>query len=102
MAASGLNSDVCFDEELAEIELSHLKEKLKALGWPTIATFAFSSAYVPGSNDDVFQTEVIAKILPDGSPPPQDVARLRRLLFECYAATTSDMRGRREFSNGFQ
>ena len=64
---------------------------MKTWGWTTIANFAFSSSYMPGSPDDSpFQTGVVDPILGDRSSP--HVAALRRLLFDCFTMAAADTR----------
>ena len=72
-------------------------ENLGKKGWGTRATFAFSTAVVPGSGDDSkFVKEVVEPIL--GSATHEQAANLRRLHFESYTLTAADLKRQTETS----
>ena len=64
---------------------------LKNAGFNTMGKMAFSSAYVPGSSDEAPFLEVIKKALAR-DPSLIELATLRRLLNESYAASTVEMK----------
>ena len=68
---------------------------LKAKGWNTFAQFGFASSYIPGQTDDSkFVTDVIEAILGQADHPKSST--LRRLYFESYTLTASDLRSKLE------
>lgn len=71
-------------------------DALATKGWSTMAGFAFSTSAIPGQSSDdlVFRRDVVAPIL--GAPDHIRASFLRRLHFEAYTLTASDLRGRVE------
>ena len=79
-----VDSEVVFKSRCDEIGISGgTYDKLKARGWATFGSFAFSVSTNPSQiSDDDFEAKVVIPILAD--PAHIDAARLRRLLFESY------------------
>ena len=70
-------------------------EAMERKNWATLASFAFSSSYVPGSGDDrSFKEQVLVPLL--GSADHVESSALRRLLFESYTLSAAELRGRLE------
>ena len=89
--ASLVDSEQVFFSRLKSLELEDFKNKFEENRWTTIAKFAYSCSYVPGSSDDtVFQTEIVMKILGDLSH--EKIPVVRRLHFECYTLMASDLK----------
>eukprot|EP00971_Amphidinium_carterae_P328682 6460678-Amphidinium_carterae.1 len=66
---------------------------MAAKGWTTFATFAFSSKYQPGQNEDTaFVKTVLEPVL--GQEMAVHAPKLRRLLFEAYTACAAEMKVR--------
>ena len=72
---------------------------LKNAGFDTMGKMACSSAYVPGSSDEAPFLEVIKKALAR-EPSLIELATLRRLLNESYAASTVEMKTMVEQTEG--
>ena len=66
----------------------------EAKGWGSMSTFAFSCSYVPGTPDDSSMKNVIEQIF--GTPDHVKGPLVRRLFFESYTVTASDLRSRVE------
>ena len=71
-------------------------DSLATHGWSTMASFAFSTSSIPGQSADdvVFRRDVVERVL--GDPAHVRASLLRRLHFEAYTLTASDLRGRVE------
>ena len=97
-AMSVVDSKAAFAARCAKIGLPDgVVETLDKKGWGTHATFAFSTAVVPGSGDDSkFVKEVLEPIL--GSATHEQAANLRRLHFESYTLTAADLKRQTETS----
>ncbi len=66
---------------------------LQAKGLTTLASYAFSSAYIPGNVDDrAFREAVLIPVL--GSADHVEAAPMRRLLFESYTLSAAELRSR--------
>ena len=93
-----VDSKAAFAARCAKIGLpDKVVEDLDKKGWGTHATFAFSTAVVPGSGDDSkFVKEVVEPIL--GSASHDQAANLRRLHFESYTLTAADLKRQTETS----
>ena len=91
-----VDSEVVFKSRCDEIGISGgTYDKLKARGWATFGSFAFSVSTNPSQiSDDDFEAKVVIPILAD--PAHIDAARLRRLLFESYTMTASELRRKAE------
>ena len=64
-------------------------------GWSTIATFAFSSGYVPGSKEEtLFIDQVLTPLL--GGANHASAPLLRRLFFECFTLLSAELKTRIE------
>ena len=84
------------------------KERAKTLGVPaealtkltdaklaTFGQFAFISSFQPGSTDEQPFVEALSKVL-ETTPEAAELARWRRLYYECHTAAMSDLRSRLE------
>ena len=90
-----VDSEEVFASRLKSLELEDFKHKFQENRWTTIATFAYSSSYVPGSSDDsVFQADIVLKIFNDLMHDKIPV--LRRLHFECCTLMASDFKNKVE------
>jgi hypothetical protein len=89
---SYVDSEVVFKARCDEIKLSpETYESLKAKGWSTFGSYAFSISTNPGQvSDDDFDTKVSVPVL--GSSNHAEAALLRRLLFESYTLTATELR----------
>ena len=91
-----VDSEVVFKSRCDEIGITGATyDKLKARGWATFGSFAFSVSTNPSQiSDDDFESKVVTPILVD--PAHIDAAKLRRLLFESYTMTASELRRKAE------
>ena len=89
---SYVDSEVVFKARCDEIKLSpETYESLKAKGWSTFGSYAFSISTNPGQvSDDDFDTKVSVPVL--GSANHAEAALLRRLLFESYTLAATELR----------
>lgn len=87
-----MDSEVVFQARCNEIGLSGPTfTELKRLGWNTFGNFAFSVSTNPGQvTDRDFETKIATPILGDAAHV--DASKLRRLLFESYTMTASELR----------
>ena len=71
-------------------------DALNAKGWSSMSSFAFSTSSIPGQSADdvVFRRDVVVPIL--GTENHVRSSLLRRLHFEAYTLTASDLRTRVE------
>ena len=60
-------------------------------GLDTMSKFAFSSAYVPGQQDETQFVEALKSVM-HRDPTIPELAVLRRLLHECYAITAAELK----------
>ena len=80
--------DACMQNGLAD-----LYEKMVTFGWSTLGKYAFSSGYVPGQLDDsAFMKGVVTRC--GLTPDDPRVSGLRRLFFEAYTTSASELRRR--------
>ena len=70
----------------------HLSKLFEA-GFKTLGTFAFSCSYTPGSGDDAVLVESITQVL-GAKPQPGVLAACRRLYFEAFTLTASELKQR--------
>ena len=71
-------SEAVFESKLKELGLEGKLADMKAKGWRTLATFAFSSSWAPGTGDDTsFLNQVVIPIL--GRQDHPDLPKLRKL-----------------------
>lgn len=64
---------------------------MAARGWATIATFAYSTTYVPGSPDDAqLRDNVLTPLL--GDPHHEHAPLLRRLFFESFTLMAAELK----------
>ena len=91
-----VDSEVVFKARCDEIGVADdTFRKLKARGWATFGSFAFSVSTNPSQiSDDDFEAKVVVPILVDANHV--DAARLRRLLFESYTMTASELKRKAE------
>ena len=87
-----VDSEVVFQARCNEIGLNSTTfDELKRHGWNTFGNFAFSVSTNPGQvSDRDFETKIATPIL--GDPAHVDASKLRRLLFESYTMTASELR----------
>ena len=89
VAMSYMDSEVVFRARCDEIKLApETVVALKAKGWSTFGSYAFSISTNPGQiSDDDFDAKVSIPIL--GAANHAEAALLRRLLFESYTLTAT-------------
>ena len=92
VAMSYVDSEVVFRARCDEIKLApETVVALKAKGWSTFGSYAFSISTNPGQiSDDDFDAKVSIPIL--GAANHAEAALLRRLLFESYTLTATELR----------
>lgn len=95
---SVVDSEVVFTARCKEIGLDDATViALGGKGWKTFGSFAFSVSTNPGVVADAdFDAKVSVPVL--GSANHADAAKLRRLLFESYTLTASELKRRAEHS----
>lgn len=95
---SGIDSEVVFQARCEAIGISAVTfNNLKNRGWATFGSYAFSVTTNPGQLTDAdFDTKVAIPVL--GAIAHPDAARLRRLLFESYTVTASELKRKTESS----
>ena len=63
-AMSTIDSEAYFDGRLAAVGVSSLVAvSMRRMGWNTLASFAYSSSFVPGQGDDTAFVEGVLKRL---------------------------------------
>ena len=89
---SYVDSQSVFRARCDEIKLSTATfEALQAKGWDTFGSYAFSVSTNPAQiTDDDFDTKVAIPVL--GSAANGEAALLRRLLFESYTLTATELK----------
>ena len=89
---SVVDSEAVFASRAAAIGLSaEVIQLFKDGGIATLGNLAFASSYVPGSSDDSPFTDLVKKVLGrEGSIG--EMAMIRRLFNESYAATSAEMK----------
>ena len=87
-----VDSEVVFKARCNEIGLAGTTfDELKRRGWNTFGNFAFSVSTNPGQvTDRDFETKIAAPVLGDAAHV--DAPKLRRLLFESYTMTASELK----------
>ena len=89
---SVVDSEAVFKSRASAIKISdEVQNLLKDAGIATMGNFAFASSYVPGSSDDAPFTDLVKKAL-KREPSLGELAGLRRLFNESYAATAAEMK----------
>ena len=89
---SVVDSEAVFFSRAATIGLSEDVVKLfKTGGIVTLGNLAFASSYVPGSSDDSPFLELVKKVL-QREGTIGEMAMIRRLFNEAYAATSAEMK----------
>ena len=84
-----IESTALFKKKISQFGLNDYQDKFEALGWNTMADFAFSANFHPGNADEQpFIQEVVIPILGEESHPKK--AALRRLFFEAFTAIAAD------------
>ena len=82
-----------FKKKVSQCGLNDFQHQFEALGWTTMADFAFSANYQPGGPDETpFINEVVIPILGDENHTKK--AALRRLFFEAFTAMAADAQHR--------
>ena len=93
--ATLVDSEEVFFARVRACGLGEFVDKFKENKWTTLANFAYSSSYVPGSGDEtVFTTNVVQNIF--GATEHDLLPGLRRLHFECYTLMASDLKSKVE------
>ena len=89
---SYVDSQSVFKARCDEIKISPATfTALKAKGWDTFGSFAFSVSTNPGQiTDDDFDNKVSIPVL--GAANAAEAALLRRLLFESYTLTATELK----------
>ena len=89
---SYVDSEVVFRARCVEIKLSEgTMDSLKAKGWNTFGSYAFSVSTNPAQiSDDDFDSKVSVPVLGDANHA--EASLLRRLLFESYTLTATELR----------
>lgn len=95
---SVVDSEVVFAARCKEIGLDEPTiASLSAKGWKTFGSYAFSISTNPGVVSDTdFDEKIAVPVL--GSATHESAAKLRRLLFESYTLTASELKRRAEHS----
>ena len=95
---SYVDSEVVFRARCDEIKLTEdTFLALRAKGWATFGSYAFSVSTNPGQiSDEDFDSKVAIPVL--GSSAHAEAALLRRLLFESYTLTATELRRKTDSS----
>ena len=90
-----IDSSAVFADRVNELGLGAHHANFEREGWSTFASFAFATSYIPGTQDEaVFLRDIVVKGL--GREDHPDKNALRRLFFESYTLTASDLKRRVE------
>lgn len=91
-----VDSEVVFKARCDEIGIGPATfSALQNRGWATFGSYAFSVTTNPGQLSDAdFDSKIAVPVL--GAVARQDAARLRRLLFESYTLTASELNRKAE------
>eukprot|EP00971_Amphidinium_carterae_P344423 6484831-Amphidinium_carterae.2 len=91
-----ITSEAEFRARVTQLGLSDDQwQKMRAKGWNTYATFAFSSGYTPGSPDDSqFLERVVVPVLDDAQHA--QAAVLRFLVHEAYGLAAAELKSKIE------
>ena len=97
---SYVDSESVFKARCDEIKVSHeTYEALRSKGWATFGSYAFSVSTNPAQlTDDDFDNKVAVPLL--GSSNAAEAAALRRLLFESYTLTATELKRKADNSEG--
>ena len=91
--AMSIDSSPVFQLRVKSCKLGDLWDAFVANGWSTIAEFAFSANYTPGSQDDTpFLDEIVQPLTGDRASPRK--AAIRRLHFECVSRAAKELADR--------
>ena len=94
-----VDSEAVFRSRATAIGLSDdVQRSLKTAGITTLGNYAFASSYVPGSSDDKPFVDLIKAAL-GRDANIGEMAGLRRLFNEAYAATSAEMKNMVEQSD---
>ena len=86
-------STAFFKDACTQNGLADLYDKMVGFGWSTLGRFAFSSAYVPGQIDEsAFVKGVVVRL--GLTEDDMRISGLRRLFFEAYTTSASELRRR--------
>jgi len=87
-----LDSEAVFHAKMQSMGLQAVHmTAISCFGWTTLASFAHSSAFSPGQQDDtVFAEKVLVPVL--GSATHVGAARVRRLYFEAYTLMIAELK----------
>jgi hypothetical protein len=97
MTSSIVDSEVCFEQRVRELELDAHLPRLRELNWSTHGKFAFASDFVPGTGDSaVFVRDVVVPALARDDHP--DRYALKRLFFDSYTLVVNEFRRKLERS----
>ena len=96
--SSYADNEAVFKQKAKDADLTDaVVAKLSASGFKTMSKFAFSSSYVPGSGDETAFVQLINQVLGrDGTLA--ELSSFRKLLHECYALVTAEMKQQLERS----
>ena len=93
------DSDAVFASRGKEIGLDEkVMKPLNDAGFTSMATFAFSCAYIPGTADETPFVDMLKTAL-KRAPELAETARLRRLFHESYAVVSADLKAQVEQSD---
>ena len=93
------DSDAVFASRAKEIGLDEkVMKPLNDAGFTSMATFAFSCAYIPGTADETPFVDMLKTAL-KRAPELAETARLRRLFHESYAVVSADLKDQVEQSD---
>ena len=88
-----LESAALFKKKISQFGLNDYQDQFPALGWTSMAEFAFSANFQPGCSDEApFLNEVVIPVLGDANHPKK--AALRRLFFEAFTTMAADAQHR--------
>ena len=93
------DSDAVFASRAKEMGLDEkVMKPLNDAGFTSMATFAFSCAYIPGTADETPFVDMLKTAL-KRAPELAETARLRRLFHESYAVVSADLKAQVEQSD---
>lgn len=98
VATMSIDSEAFFDSRMAAIGIENVvRIAMRAKGWSTIGSFAYSCGWMPGQgSDDVFVNSVLVALLGAAHDTNVNAPRLRRLFVECHTLAIQDLRRRSE------
>ena len=87
-----LDSVAVFQDRVNELGPSAHSGRFTAAGWDTYASLAFSTSYIPGTDEAASARDIVTVGL--GSENHADKKALRRLFFDAYTLAAADLKSR--------